>query len=90
MYIIGKKIGRDLLYLACRHHISELMLRNVAEVAWPVSNSPNVPIFKRFKENWEKIDTSLFDICTEDEDIAVVLNQRKADILDFIENQLKV
>lgn len=79
-----------MLYLACRHHTSELMLRNVAEVAWPVTNSPNVPIFKRFRDNWEKIDKSAYKIGTEDEDIAHILNQRKDNILDFIENQLKV
>ncbi|XP_044578537.1 uncharacterized protein LOC123261109 [Cotesia glomerata] len=83
------KIGRDLLYLACRHHTSELMLRNVAEVAWPVTNSPNLPIFKRLRDNWEKIDKSAYEIGTEDKDIALILNQRKDDILDFIENQLK-
>ncbi|CAH0563009.1 unnamed protein product [Brassicogethes aeneus] len=82
------KIGRDLLYLACRHHTSELMLRNVAEVAWPVTNSPNVPIFKRFRDNWEKIDKSLYEIGTEDGDIAPILNQKKDYILDFIGKQL--
>ncbi|XP_044578933.1 uncharacterized protein LOC123261406 [Cotesia glomerata] len=59
------------------------------EVAWPVTNSPNVPIFKRLRDNWEKIDKSAYEIGTEDKDIALVLNQRKDDILDFIENQLK-
>ncbi|XP_044575164.1 uncharacterized protein LOC123258973 [Cotesia glomerata] len=87
--LLEDKIGRDLLYLACRHHTSELMLRNVAEVAWPVTNSPNVPIFKRLRDNWEKIDKSAYEIGTEDKDIALILNQRKDDILDFIENQLK-
>lgn len=66
------------------------MLRNVAEVAWPVTSGPNVPIFKRFRDEWEKIDKSVYEIGTEDEEIAVILNQRKDDILDFIENQLKV
>ncbi|KAG5860774.1 hypothetical protein JTB14_015375 [Gonioctena quinquepunctata] len=88
--LLEDKIGRDLLYLACRHHSSELMLRNVAEVAWPVTNSPNVPIFKRLRDNWEKIDKSAYGIGTEDTDIALILNQRKDDILDFIENQLKI
>ncbi|XP_044578931.1 uncharacterized protein LOC123261403 [Cotesia glomerata] len=87
--LLEDKIGRDLLYLACRHHTSELMLRNVAEVAWPVTNSPNVPIFKRLRDNWEKIDKSAYEIGTEDKDIALILNQRKDNILDFIENQLK-
>lgn len=83
-------IGRDLLYLACRHHTSELMLKNVAEVAWPVTNGPSVPIFKRFRDHWTKIDTSVYEIGINDELIADILNDKKQDILDFIEDQLKV
>ncbi|XP_044597439.1 uncharacterized protein LOC123274002 [Cotesia glomerata] len=75
--LLEDKIGRDLLYLACRHHTSELMLRNVAEVAWPVTNSPNVPIFKRLRDNWEKIDKSAYEIGTEDKDIALIFKSKK-------------
>lgn len=66
------------------------MLRNVAEVTWPVTSGPNVPIFKRFRDNWNKIDTSVYEIGTNDVRINAILNDKKEDILDFIENQLKV
>ncbi|XP_044598124.1 uncharacterized protein LOC123274533 [Cotesia glomerata] len=87
--LLEKKIGRDLLYLACRHHTSELMLRNVAEVAWPATNGPNVPIFKRFRDNWDNIDKVVYEIGSNDEHITDILNDKKQDILDFIDNQLK-
>ncbi|XP_074108478.1 uncharacterized protein LOC141533473 isoform X3 [Cotesia typhae] len=88
--LLEKKIGRDLLYLACRHHTSELMLRNVAEVAWPATNGPNVPIFKRFRDNWDNIDKEVYEIGSNDEHITDILNDKKKDILDFIDNQLKI
>jgi len=39
--LIEKKLGRDLLYLPCRHHIYELILRAVFEIKIPqVTTSP--------------------------------------------------
>lgn len=70
--------------------MSELMLRNVVEVAWPVTSAPNIPIFQRFRDNWDKIDTSVYEIGTNDEQIADILNVKRENILEFIENQLKV
>lgn len=60
------------------------------EVAWPVTNSPNVPIFKRLKDNQSKINTSLYDIGIDDENIKDVLNENKNDIMQFIEDKFKV
>lgn len=88
--ILKKKLGHDVLYFACRHHILEIILRNVTEIAWPVTNSPNVPIFKRLKDNWAKIDTSLYDIGIEDDIIKDVLHDNKNNILEFIEDQFQV
>ncbi|XP_074096012.1 uncharacterized protein LOC141525415 [Cotesia typhae] len=33
--LLEEKLNKELLYLACRHHIFEIMLKNVAAVAWP-------------------------------------------------------
>lgn len=66
------------------------MLRNVAEVAWPATNGPNVPIFKRFRDSWDNIDKVVYEIGSNDELITDILNDKKKDILDFIDNQLKV
>ncbi|XP_074106891.1 uncharacterized protein LOC141532455 [Cotesia typhae] len=41
---IEKTLGRELIWLPCRHHIFEIILRSAFEVYWPVSSGPNVPI----------------------------------------------
>ncbi|XP_074111084.1 uncharacterized protein LOC141535159 [Cotesia typhae] len=46
---IEKALGKELIWLPCRHHIYEIILRSAFEVYWPVSSGPNVPIFGRFK-----------------------------------------
>ncbi|XP_074107200.1 uncharacterized protein LOC141532646 [Cotesia typhae] len=43
---IEKTLGRELIWLPCRHHIFEIILRSAFEVYWPVSSGPNVPIYK--------------------------------------------
>lgn len=76
--------------MACRHHIFEIVLKNVVAVAWPATNSPNVPIFVRFKSNWEKIDKLKYDVGIEDTMIRDILNEKKNNVLPFIEDHLQV
>jgi len=53
--LIEQKMAKDLLHLACRHHIFEVMLGDVLNLlAWP-SSGPDIPIFKRFKDEWQSI-----------------------------------
>lgn len=48
-------IGRELLWLACRHHVIELILAKVFTLCCGCSSSPDVPIFKRFKAVWDRV-----------------------------------
>ncbi|XP_050521259.1 uncharacterized protein LOC126894353 [Daktulosphaira vitifoliae] len=51
----------NILYLPCRHHIYELILKCVFEVKLYLTSGPDVPIFKRFQQNWRNIDTNKFE-----------------------------
>lgn len=54
--LLEQKMNRELFYLPCRHHIYELVLRSVFEAKICQSvNSPNIPLFEQFKENWKNI-----------------------------------
>ena len=52
---------KDLIYLACRCHILELLLRAAFERKFPNTSGPNVPIFKRFREEWPNFDLNSYD-----------------------------
>jgi len=58
--LLEQLLEKDLLYLPCRHHISEVILKSVFDVKFGSTSGPNVVIFKRFKEYWSKIDTTKF------------------------------
>lgn len=53
--LLEKKIGRELLWLACRHHVMELILSKVFTVCCGPSSAPDIPIFKRFRAVWAGI-----------------------------------
>ena len=48
--LIEEKLGRELLFLPCRHHILEIVLANVFQFLFGQSLGPGIPIFKRFKQ----------------------------------------
>ncbi|XP_076064446.1 uncharacterized protein LOC143038792 [Oratosquilla oratoria] len=46
-------LGRDLLNLACRHHVLELLLEAIFSALVPeVSRSPHITIFQQIEEFW--------------------------------------
>lgn len=68
----------------------EIILRAVFEGFWNTTSGPNVPIFVRFKNNWDKIDQSNYKSGMEDETVARVLTKDRAEIVTFINNCLQV
>ena len=59
--LLEEKIEKKLLYTACRHHISELLLGNVFTCEIGPSCGPNVGVFKRFQNSWSFVDQKNFD-----------------------------
>lgn len=59
--ILEHMLGRELLYLACRHHILEVMLRGVFECKFGPTTGPQPDIFKRFQNAWAKLDKKQYD-----------------------------
>ena len=57
-------LKRDLLYLPCRHHIYEIILRGafdekISQSSGPTSG-PTISIFKKFQESWPRISKQKF------------------------------
>ena len=53
---IQRDLNRPLLWLACRHHVGEVLLEQVwSDLKIETSKSPEVTVFSRFKANWGRI-----------------------------------
>lgn len=53
--LLEHKVEEELLWLACRHHILEIVLSKVFTFCFGPSSSPDIPLFKRFKAVWHYI-----------------------------------
>ena len=61
--LIEGTLKRELLHLACRHHVLEIIIEKVFKALnIAPSTGPDILLFKRFKEKWSSIDTDNF--CT--------------------------
>ena len=53
---IQRDLDKPLLWLACRHHIGEVLLDHVwNQLAVEVSKSPEVTVFTKFKSKWDQL-----------------------------------
>jgi len=53
--LIEEKLGRELLHLACRHHVFEVVLGDVFNSLAGPSSGPDILMFKRFQSAWPSI-----------------------------------
>lgn len=65
-------------------------MKSVFEVYWPVQSGPNVPFFNRFKNGWNKINTSKYDAGVNDPIVANLLLDKKDELLILIDNYSQV
>jgi len=68
--LLEQMLGKELLLLACRHHIMELIIGAVFKVCMGSSSSPEVPFFKRFREHWTSVDTNKYEPGIANSDVA--------------------
>lgn len=88
---LEKRLGHDLLYLACRHHVYEIILKAVfTEKCELNSKSPSVEIFNRLKSNWNNINTNQFKSGLEDDFVQTQIDPDCSDeMLEFCLDHLQ-
>lgn len=88
--LLEQKLGREILWLPCRHHIFELVLAGVFNSSKAcIMSGPDVPLFKRFKSAWESIDKSKYSDFKSDSVLYDVLKGHTEEIIEFAKNSLK-
>lgn len=79
-------LKKNLLYLACRHHVHEVVIGDVFKYCFGVSSGPEIGLFKRFQDYWPNIDRSQFQTANDDEicvEVMTKLGDLKSDIVAF-------
>lgn len=88
-HILEKRIGRDILFLGCRHHILEIVLAGVFEKEMGASTGPEITIFKKFKKHWPKIDQNKISTGFTYPRFKTILGDESDEILSFAMQKIR-
>jgi len=85
---LQQALGRPLIWAACRHHVGEVMLSQIfTDLKIEVSKSPDVTVFKRFREHFESVPhtsketLSLFDSSSYSDETNVLVQEWRSEAL---------
>lgn len=87
--ILERLFGRNLLKLACRHHLYEIILRGAYEACFDATSGPSPSMFDRFESQWNNIDQSQYEPGIRNEYIWNNLQEDSEDIIEFCQAELK-
>lgn len=87
--LIEQEMNKELLFLACRHHIMELIVGAAFEKT-PIGTStgPDNLFFKRFRDYWQFIDIKKFQTASSDPMVESLVAPYRSDILEFAHRHL--
>jgi hypothetical protein len=77
-------LGRKLLYLACRHHVHELVAGTAFEGFFGKTTAPQPAIFVRFKNAWFSIDKKAYRKLSDKRLLTRKGKKMVADTLEFL------
>ena len=85
---LQNRLNRPLLWYSCRHHVGEILLTHVWNaLKIEVLKSPEILLFKRFKENFSSITHQNKDLHFPE--LPVDLLERKSEVIELCKNYLK-
>lgn len=86
--LLEQKFQKDLLWLACRHHMLEIMLEAVVINSLGPSKGPEITLFKRFQTNWPYIDQTTYQTMSSEHQIVNELADVSKEMVTFAHDQL--
>lgn len=87
--LLQQKMQKDMLWLACHHHILEIMLEAVVVLSLGVSQGPDILLFKQFQKQWSAINTADYQPALSDESTAGAVADVAGQLLHFSEAHLQ-
>jgi len=78
------------LYLACHHHVIELIVGAAFDQVLCLSSGPDIAIFKRFQEHWPFIDHECFQRASTDPHVESLVTSNHSEVAEFALSQLQV
>lgn len=86
--LLEQLLEREIVYLPCRHHMYEIILKSVFDLKFGATSGPDVAIFKRFQHAWGTINTKNYNPGIQNSIIRDSVNNVCDDIIKFSRDQL--
>jgi len=87
--LIERALGTDLVWIACRHHVFEVMLSDVFSVAFRTSSGLDDALFKRFQKQWPFINRKVFTPASDDLFISDDMRRLRDELLVYYGDAIK-
>lgn len=87
--LIEQKFDKEMLWLACRHHVLEIMLETIVVSGLGPSTGPEILLFKRFKNVWSEMKLQDFQSVKTDPLGYGIVKNLAPEIVAFSKDQLK-
>ncbi|ESN94280.1 hypothetical protein HELRODRAFT_164091 [Helobdella robusta] len=88
--LLQQKLGRNVLHIACRHHISEIILEHAFSACMSSNTSgPKIALFLRFRNEFNSIDQADYHTIMDDESMNCKVEQHKEGIVSSCLTQLE-
>jgi len=88
-HLLEVELEKEILWLACRHHIFELIYGAAFNIALETSPGPDIEIFKHFQERWPHIKKESYEIAASDPSMEVYIAPKRASLLMYANEYLR-
>jgi hypothetical protein len=87
--LLEKKLKKNLLYLACRHHILEIVAASTFNAVFGVTTGPEVKLFNDFKNSWDGLDKRNYSAINDPRLKKPFLKKTKNSVVEFLKHALE-
>ena len=89
--LLEAKLGHDALYLACRHHIHEIIVEEMFSSCFNPASSPEIQLFHKFKQFWSNVKQCVYTPGVQDEAVSSELDlETQPGVLAYAIEQLEI
>ena len=81
--LLEQQLARNVLNLACRHHVYEVILKAVFTSCSGCTNGPDVLLFQRFQKHWSSINKSDYQTGLANVELKSFLEEKRDHLLEF-------
>jgi hypothetical protein len=82
-------LGTEMVWIACRHHVMEVVLSNVFTSLFGATEGPSTALFKRFQKQWPSMNQDAH--CTTNDELFQdpILKNMRQEMLDYLPTALE-